>query len=106
MNVLNLRHKNLLNAFVILCLSALSFNAIGGEAGDYVDDSVITTKIKADLAASEHTSALAIHVETYKGTVQLSGFVDSDKESKTAESIAKKVKGVQEIENDLIVKNN
>ncbi len=73
--------------------------------GEYVDSSVITSKVKAKLASSDKVSALDVKVKTYKSTVQLSGFVDTEEQKYAAETIAKNIKGVQEVENDLVVKN-
>jgi len=72
--------------------------------GEYVDDSVITTKIKSLLAADDFLKSFAISVETYKGTVQLSGFVDSQKAIDKAGEIASSVKGVKSVKNNLNVK--
>jgi osmotically-inducible protein OsmY len=73
-------------------------------AGEYVDDSVITTKVKALLAGDDFLKSFSISVETYKGVVQLSGFVNSQKAVDTAVQIARSVKGVTSVKNDLIVK--
>jgi len=73
-------------------------------AGEYVDDSVITTKIKSLLAADDFLKSFEISVETYKGTVQLSGFVDSQKAVDKAGEIARSVKGVKSVKNNLNVK--
>lgn len=72
--------------------------------GEYVDDSVITTKVKAELTADKVVSIFQISVETYKGVVQLSGFVNTKEQADQAEVIAKKVGGVKEVKNSLIVK--
>ena len=72
--------------------------------GAYVDDSVITTKVKSLLGADDFLKSFEISVETFKGTVQLSGFVDSQKAINKAVEIVKSVKGVKSIKNDLIVK--
>ena len=72
--------------------------------GEYVDDSVITTKVKSLLAADDFLKSFQISVETYKGTVQLSGFADSQKAVDKAGEIARSVKGVTSVKNDLIVK--
>jgi osmotically-inducible protein OsmY len=72
--------------------------------GEYVDDSVITTKIKSLLAVDDFLKSFQISVETYKGTVQLSGFVGSQKAVDKAGEIARSVKGVKSVKNDLIVK--
>ena len=72
--------------------------------GEYVDDSVITTKIKSQLAADDFLKSFQIDVETYKGIVQLSGFVNAQKAVDKAGKIARSVKGVKSVKNDLIVK--
>jgi len=72
--------------------------------GEYVDDSVITTKVKALLANDEFFKSFQIGVETFKGTVQLSGFVNSQQAIDKAVQIARSVKGVTSVKNDLIVK--
>ena len=73
-------------------------------AGEYVDDSVITTKVKSLLAADDFLKSFQISVETYKGSVQLSGFVNSQQAVDKAGQIARSVKGVKSVKNDLIVK--
>ena len=72
--------------------------------GEYVDDSVITTKVKSLLAADDFLKSFQIGVESYKGTVQLSGFVNSQQAADKAVEITRSVKGVQSVKNDLIVK--
>ena len=74
-------------------------------AGQYVDDSVITARIKAALLKDPKVSALAVSVETRKGTVVLSGFVDSDSQMQRAAEIAATVKGVVTVKNALVVKS-
>ncbi len=71
---------------------------------EYVDDSVITTKVKSLLAKDDFLKSFQISVETYKGTVQLSGFVASQKAVDKAGKLARSVKGVKSVKNDLIVK--
>ena len=72
--------------------------------GDFIDDSVITTKIKAQLAGDSFLKIFQISVETFKGTVQLSGFVNSQKDVERADEIARNVKGVRSVKNNLILK--
>ena len=72
--------------------------------GEYVDDSVITTKVKALLAEDDFLRSFRISVETYKGVVQLSGFVNTQDAVAKAGQIARSVKGVQSVKNHLIVK--
>jgi osmotically-inducible protein OsmY len=72
--------------------------------GEYVDNSVITSKIKSQLAADDFLKSFEISVETYKGVVQLSGFVDSQKAIDKAGQIARGVDGVKSVKNNLRVK--
>jgi len=72
--------------------------------GEYVDDSVITTKVKSLLAADDFLKSFEIGVETRKGIVQLSGFVDSQKAVNRAVEITRSVGGVKSVKNSLIVK--
>jgi hyperosmotically inducible protein len=69
-----------------------------------VDDSTITTKVKALLAEDDFLKSFQISVETYKGTVQLSGFVNSQDAVRKAGEITRSVKGVTSVKNNLIVK--
>lgn len=73
-------------------------------AGEYVDDSVVTTKVKTKFIESKAVDASAIEVETLKGTVQLSGFAKTAAEKSSAEKLAKSVEGVKTVKNDIIVK--
>ena len=72
--------------------------------GEYVDDSVITTKVKSQLAGDDFLKSFEITVETYKGIVQLSGFVDSQNAVDRAGQIARGVQGVSSVKNNLNVK--
>lgn len=73
-------------------------------AGDVMSDSVITTKVKADLAADPGVKAMDVHVETVKGVVMLSGFVPSKAEADKAVQLARNVKGVTEVKSSIQVK--
>lgn len=73
-------------------------------AGEVVDDSVITAKVKSELVADPITKAHQISVETYRGTVQLSGFVDSAKARNRAVQIAHNTRGVKEVKNSLEIR--
>lgn len=72
--------------------------------GQYVDDSVITTKVKAAIFNEATLKTLQINVKTFKGVVQLSGFVDSAQSVKKAGEVAGSVNGVVSVKNDLVVK--
>lgn len=73
-------------------------------AGEKVDDSVITTKVKAAILDEPTLKVFQISVETFKGEVQLSGFVDNAQSVKKAGEVARGVKGVRSVKNSLIVK--
>lgn len=72
--------------------------------GQYIDDSTITAKVKAILIKDDYVKAYQVSVETRKGVVQLSGFVDTADQKARAESDAASVQGVVSVQNDLIVK--
>lgn len=73
-------------------------------AGEYIDDATITTKVKAAVLGEANLKSAEINVETYKGTVQLTGFVKSKADIDKAVQLAKGVKGVTSVKNDMIVK--
>ena len=72
--------------------------------GAYVDDTAVTTRVKAKFAADPTVSAMAISVETLKGTVQLSGFAKSAEERAMAEKLARGTSGVKAVKNDIAVR--
>ena len=72
--------------------------------GEYVDDTAITTKVKAAIFSEETLKTMQINVKTFKGVVQLSGFVNSAQSVKKAGEVARSVEHVIEVKNDLIVK--
>ena len=71
--------------------------------GELLDDSVITTKVKAAFVQDEKVSAMRIGVETQKGIVQLSGFAKSREEADQALNVARTVPGVKAVKNDILV---
>ncbi len=73
--------------------------------GEYIDDTVITVKVKSAYAVDPLVSALAVKVETFNGVVQLSGFVDNVEQARKAEEVAAGVKGVKFVKNNIIVKD-
>jgi osmotically-inducible protein OsmY len=89
---------------LIVALVACESKPKQSSTGEYIDDSVITTEIKAQLAKNDFLKSLEISVETRKGTVQLAGFVNSQQAADKAGEIARSVKGVQSVKNNLIVK--
>ena len=73
-------------------------------AGEYIEDSVITTKVKAAVLNEPTLKFSEIHVETFKGLVQLSGFVSSEADIKKAIEVARNVKGVTSVKNEMHLK--
>ncbi|RFC34988.1 MAG: BON domain-containing protein [Candidatus Nitrotoga sp. SPKER] len=98
--------------YLVTIFTAIVFMSIVGcasttkseGAGEYLDDSVITTKVKAAVFNEPTLKATEINVETYKGVVQLSGFVSSQSSIDRAEEVARGVKGVKSVKNDMRVK--
>jgi osmotically-inducible protein OsmY len=72
--------------------------------GEYVDDSVITTKVKAAILEEPTLKSSEINVETFKGTVQLSGFVSSREDINDAVKVASAVGGVKSVKNEMQLK--
>jgi len=104
-----MKKRNWVFGYFLLLMLIATFVACASTSkqegtGEYVDDSVITTKVKSLLAADDFLKSFEISVETYKGAVQLSGFVGSQKAVGKAGEIARSVKGVKSVKNDLIVK--
>ena len=97
----------LASALTVLALITASGCAVqrGQETvGAYVDDSAITTSVKARYVENKEVDASAISVETLNGTVMLSGFAKNQLERTTAEDIAMKVKGVKSVKNSIAVR--
>ena len=104
-----MKKRNIVIHFLVILMMIATFAACAStrtheSTGEYVDDSVITTKVKSLLAEDDFLKSFQISVESFKGTVQLSGFVNSQKAVDKAGEIARSVKGVQSIKNNLIVK--
>jgi osmotically-inducible protein OsmY len=72
--------------------------------GEYIDDTVITAKVKARILDEPGLKSAEINVETYKGVVQMSGFVSSQSDINRAAELARGVRGVMSVKNDMRVK--
>ena len=104
-----MKQRNVFIRYLLVLMLIATFVACAStpkqeSTGEYVDDSVITTKVKSLIAADDFLKSFQISVETYKGTVQLSGFVDSKDTARKAGEVARSVKGVRSVRNNLIVK--
>ncbi|MGL5633087.1 MAG: BON domain-containing protein [Azovibrio sp.] len=86
--------------FVVGCASTAKQEG----TGEYVDDSVITTKVKAAILNEPSLKVAEINVETFKGVVQLSGFVSSREAANKAVELARRVPGVSSVKNDMRIK--
>lgn len=96
--------KNTILAVVASLVTALALPAYGAKtSGEHVDDGGIAASIKAGLLDNKDTSSMSINVESYKGTVQLSGFVDSQAEKDAAGKVAGDVDGVKKVINSLSI---
>lgn len=84
----------------LLLVGACASTSKQESTGEYFDDSLITTKVKTAILNEPSLKVSQISVETYKGVVQLSGFVDSADAGAKAVALARAVKGVSEVKND------
>ena len=101
----DIHHENDPN-YALIIIAALAVASCAGtpnqaSTGEYIDDTAITAKVKTALMNDPAVSGLAINVETYKGTVQLSGFSTSMQEKRRAEELASSVPGVQAVQNHI-----
>lgn len=101
---LKLTRVAVLGTIIALGTAGCAATADRESVGEYADNSVVTGKVKTALAREDVASLLSVEVETYRGVVQLSGFVDSDAEKIRAGDVAGNVEGVERVENSLVVK--
>lgn len=94
----------LLSAVLLSVVLGCAGNANKESTGEYVDDSWITSKVKAAYVKDKTLNASEINVETFKGTVQLSGFVADPGDVSHAADVARGIKGVTSVKNDIRVK--
>lgn len=85
-------------------LAGCAATPVRESTGEYLDDTSITTRVKTNLLIHEDLSAVEVNVETFKGRVQLSGFVKSPDQKHRAGEIARSVKGVNEVVNDILIR--
>jgi len=93
-----------MTAMLAVVITACAPTAKTEGTGGYIDDTVITTKVKAELLKDDNLKSREINVETFKGRVQLSGFVSTRTEASRAVTITRGVKGVRSVENDISIK--
>ena len=92
--------------FVIVLASLLGCASTSKQegTGEYVDDTVITSKVKAAIFNDPSLKSAEINVETFKGVVQLSGFVNSREDINKAAQVARGIQGVTSVKNDMRLK--
>lgn len=95
---------SLISGAALLTLSGCASTSTQSGTGEYIDDSVITAKVKAAILNEETLKVAEINVETFKGVVQLSGFVNSQDDINRAVVITRGVAGVKSVKNDMRVK--
>jgi hyperosmotically inducible protein len=91
-------------AAVLIVMSGCAVTRGQESVGAYVDDTAITTAVKARFVDNNEVDATSISVETLNGTVMLSGFAKSGAERTTAENLTRKVEGVKSIKNEIAVR--
>ena len=96
--------STLIAALMLTAVVGCASTAKQESTGQYVDDTVITTSVKAAIFNEPSLKVAEINVETFKGVVQLSGFVRSDDNIATAVRIARSVNGVRSVKNDMRLK--
>lgn len=88
--------------FVLLATGLSGCQALTGETlGEHIDDTTITTTVKAKLAAEKGTTLTRVQVDTDRGVVQLTGVVETAADRTKAEQIARSVSGVKSVRNNL-----
>lgn len=104
MNVSKRIATALFTATVAFTVVGCSSTPVHESTGEYVDDAAITAKVKAAIFNEPTLKSTEINVETYKGDVQLSGFVAQPQDAQKAADVARGVKGVASVKNDIRVK--
>ena len=94
----------LMAAVMAITLSACAPTATQEGTGGYIDDTVVTTKVKAQLLNDDSLKSTEINVETFKGKEQLSGFVSSPQMANRAVTITRSVEGVKSVVNNMQIK--
>jgi osmotically-inducible protein OsmY len=98
------RNAALVVAFAAIAATGCASTTHTAGTGEYVDDTVITAKVKTAILQEPSLKSAEINVETFKGIVQLSGFVSSSANVNTAMIVARDVNGVKSVKNDMRVK--
>jgi len=87
-----------------LLLAACAGTATRSSTGEYIDDTILTTRVKTALLEDPDVSGLSVKVESFRGVVQLSGFVKSASERNRAVQLAREIQGVRQVRNDILLR--
>jgi osmotically-inducible protein OsmY len=98
------KFKVIMAFLLVIMIAGCAGGATKESTGEYFDNATLTTKVKTSILGDSRLKLMQITVESYKGVVQLSGFVDSAAASARAAELARTVKGVKSVNNSLIVK--
>jgi osmotically-inducible protein OsmY len=101
MNLLKISFSAVFLAIILATAMGCAADLPRESAGEYLDDAVITTKVKASIIDQPSLKASEIRVETFKGTVRLSGFVPSQSSIDKAVEVARNINGVRAVKNEL-----
>jgi osmotically-inducible protein OsmY len=103
-----MKHSKIFSAMILIVLTAFFLGCASTAkqegTGEYVDDTVITTKVKAAILDEPSLKSSEINVETFKGVVQLSGFVNSQGDINKAVEVSRRVSGVKSVKNSMRLK--
>lgn len=104
----DMKHSNYLSAFLLAIVCTFALGCAGSptqeSTGEYFSDTWITTKVKASLMEDSVVKSSEVNVETFKGAVQLSGFVSSREAMDQAVVVARNIDGVTSVKNDMRIK--
>lgn len=104
MNLKTLVTAALLSSAALFAAGCAHHHGHERTGGEIIDDAAVTAKVKSALLAEKGVNSLDINVKTFDGTVQLSGFVDSQWQIEKASQVAMAVNGVHQVKNDLVHK--
>lgn len=96
--------RSFIGLFLLVSFMGCASTAKKEGTAEYIDDTVITTKVKAAILQEPTLKVTEINVETFKGIVQLSGFVNSKEDTRKAIHVAEGVSGVKSVKNDMQLK--
>lgn len=104
MNPIRSIFASLLAVLLLTTVIGCAGSATQESTGEYIDDTWITTKVKASLVDDPTVKAREVNVETFKGVVQLSGFIESQEAMDRAVAVASSIQGVTSVRNDMTIK--